>query len=307
MAVRCFESKIEALGEGSTGQTELSRSRLGSLLIPVPSYEEQRAIAHILGTLDDKIELNRRMNQALEEMARALFKSWFVDFDPVRAKAEGRETGLPEEIAALFPDEFEDSELGEIPKGWSVKQLGNIIEISDSKRIPLSSRERAKRQGPYRYYGAAGIVDYVDDFLFDGVYLLVGEDGTVVTSAGNPVLQYVWGKFWVNNHAHVIRAKGGVTVEHLFLLLQRINATPFITGAVQPKLSQKNMNAIPVIQGPPELNQIFGRLIDPFFAKVRALNDEKDVLVSIRDALLPKLISGEIEVTKAECFTTRHV
>ena len=90
------------------------------------SLDEQRAIAHILGTLDDKIELNRRMNETLEAMARALFKSWFVDFDPVRAKAEGRDTGLPREIADLFPDGFEESELGEVPRGW---QVGGIREM----------------------------------------------------------------------------------------------------------------------------------------------------------------------------------
>ena len=87
----------------------------------IPPLPEQRAIAHILGTLDDKIELNRRMNETLEAMARALFKSWFVDFDPVRAKAEGRDPGLPQPLADLFPDRFEDSELGEIPEGWEVK------------------------------------------------------------------------------------------------------------------------------------------------------------------------------------------
>ena len=90
---------------------------------------EQRAIAHILGTLDDKIELNRRMNETLEAMARAIFKSWFVDFDPVRAKAEGRDPGLPRHIADLFPDRFEDSELGEIPAGWEVRSFAETVDI----------------------------------------------------------------------------------------------------------------------------------------------------------------------------------
>ena len=95
----------------------------------VPPLAEQRAIAHILGTLDDKIELNRRMNETLEAMARALFKSWFVDFDPVRAKAEGRDPGLPKPLADLFPDSFEDSELGEIPKGWEIKSIGDLADV----------------------------------------------------------------------------------------------------------------------------------------------------------------------------------
>ena len=111
------------LGEVDDGSPIPSTTRAAVYVrdLEVPPPDEQRAIAHILGTLDDKIELNRRMNETLEAMARALFKSWFVDFDPVRAKAEGRDPGLPKPIADLFPDSFEDSELGEIPKGWEVE------------------------------------------------------------------------------------------------------------------------------------------------------------------------------------------
>ena len=131
LAVRYSEAEIESLGEGSTGQTELSRARLGALLVPVPKREDQRAIACILGALDDKIELNRETNQTLEATARAIFKSWFVDFDPVRAKAVGQKPPrLKPGIAALFPDSFNDSELGEIPKGWSVTSLADQITAS---------------------------------------------------------------------------------------------------------------------------------------------------------------------------------
>lgn len=290
----------------------VSSEDIASAEIPFPPLAEQRAIAHILGTLDDKIELNRRMNRTLEEMARAIFKSWFVDFDPVRAKMEGRwkkgETlpGLPADLWDVFPDRLVNSELGEVPGGWEVGALGDIIEIHDSKRIPLSSRERAKRQGSYRYYGAAGIVDYVDDFLFDGIHVLVGEDGSVVTDEGNPVVQYVWGKFWVNNHAHVLKASSGISDEHLLLLLQQIYVVPFVTGAVQPKLSQTNMTAILVVRAKPEVNAAFNKLIEPIFAKVRALHDEVSLLAAIRDTLLPKLLSGELRVSDAERIAVRY-
>jgi len=319
-ALRKCQPEIEALAEGSTGQTELSRARLAKLRIPLPPIEEQQAIAHILGTLDDKIELLRRMSETLEEMARAIFKSWFVDFDPVHAKAAVRREhtdwtneqvsraacpNLKPEIAALFPDSFEDSELGQIPKGWHVGKLGDIIQIHDSKRVPLSSRERATRQGLYRYYGAAGIVDYVNDFLFDGIYVLVGEDGSVVTELGNPVVQYVWGKFWVNNHAHVLKASGGFSDEHLLLLLKQVYVVPFLTGAVQPKLSQANMNAIPIVRAKTEVNAVFNTLIEPVFAKARTLHDEGGLLAALRDTLLPKLISGELRVPDAERIVGR--
>ncbi len=291
---------------GSSGRQRVPASALENFLVPVPPLAEQHAIAHILGTLDDKIELNRRMNRTLEEMARAIFRSWFVDFDPVRAKMEGRWKkgeslpGLPADLWDVFPDRLVSSELGEIPERWEVGALGDIIEIHDSKRIPLSSRERAKRQGPYRYYGAAGIVDYVDDFLFDGIHVLVGEDGSVMTDIGNPLVQYVWGKFWVNNHAHVLKASSGISDEHLLLLLQQVYVVPFVTGAVQPKLSQTNMTAIPVVRAKPEVNAAFNKLIEPIFAKVRALHDEVSLLAAIRDTLLPKLLSGELQVPDAK-------
>ena len=117
----------------------LNESIIRSFPLSIPSLPEQRAIAHILGILDDKIELNRRMNETLEAMAMALFKSWFVDFDPVRAKVAGRDTGLPKHIADLFPDSFEDSELGEVPKGWRVGRFGDTVEQLRVQENPLSS------------------------------------------------------------------------------------------------------------------------------------------------------------------------
>jgi type I restriction enzyme S subunit len=120
-------SMVELAGHG-TGR--LPTDRLKALEIPLPDKREQRAIAHILGTLDDKIDLNWRMNETLESMARAIFQSWFVDFDPVRAKAKGRDPGLPRPLADLFPDRFEDSELGEIPKGWGVCDVYTIAAVS---------------------------------------------------------------------------------------------------------------------------------------------------------------------------------
>jgi type I restriction enzyme S subunit len=283
--------------------------------LPIPPLKEQQAVACILGALDDKIELNRRTSRTLESIARAIFKSWFVDFDPVRAKSQtsrggaaGRQpTGRAPHLAALFPDAFEKSDLGDIPTGWNIGRLGDAIEIHDSKRIPLSSRQRQERQGPYRYYGAAGIVDYVDDHLFDGIHVLIGEDGSVVTDAGNPIVQYVWGQFWVNNHAHVLKGVNGVCDEQLYLFLQQVNLVPFVTGAVQPKLSQGNMKAIPMVQPPPEVNAAFRQTAEPLFTKLRANHDENGVLAALRDALLPKLISGELRVPDAERIVGRAV
>jgi type I restriction enzyme S subunit len=261
----------------------------------------QRAIAHILGTLDDKIELNRRMNETLEAMARALFKSWFVDFDPVRAKAEGRApSGMDAETAKLFPSELVDSDLGPIPKGWKAGRIGDVIEIHDSRRVPLSSREREQRRGHFPYYGATSVMDYVDAFLFDGRFVLVGEDGSVVTPEGLPFTQYVWGRFWVNNHAHVLTGIRGFSQEHLYLLFQQTNIAAYVTGAVQPKLSQGNMRKIPLVVAPDAVNAKFGLVLDPLFARFRALTEESRTLTRLRDEILPRLLSGKLPVDAAE-------
>ena len=269
---------------------------LRSIEIPIPPLPEQQDIAHVLGTLDDKIELDRRMNRTLEEMARAVFKDWFVDFGPTRAKMEGQAPYLPPELWDLFPDELVGSELGEIPEGWEVGELGKIIEILDRTRIPLNSRQRSQRQGPYPYYGAAGIMDYVDDFLFDGVFVLTGEDGSVIDNDGYPVVQYVRGQFWVNNHAHVMKGKNGVSDEYLYLLLKGQNIGAFVTGAVQPKLSQGNLKAVPIVKPDLTICQTFTALTDPIFSSFRHHSDESHTLSAQRDTLLPKLVSGEIPV-----------
>jgi type I restriction enzyme S subunit len=204
-----FLKSIDFAGFNSgSAQPSLNRNYIYPILIKIPPLPEQRAIARILSSLDDKIEANRCMNETLEAMARAIFKSWFVDFDPVRARAEGRApAGMDAETAALFPDGFEEKEGRRVPMRWRLTTLADAIEIHDSKRIPLSNRERANRHGPYPYYGAASVMDYLDDFLFDGKYVLLGEDGSVVNKDGTPTIQYVWGKFWVNNHAMCLQVK----------------------------------------------------------------------------------------------------
>lgn len=274
---------LDAVANGSTFP-ELYPSDLFEFEICLPPLPEQRAIAHILGTLDDKIELNRRMNQTLEAMAQALFKSWFVGFEPFRDQG------------------MQDSSLGEIPVGWEVLTLCDVATIHDSQRIPLSGRERAQRKGIYPYYGATSIMDYIDDYIFDGIYVLMAEDGSVAEDNDHPVVQYVWGKFWVNNHAHVLQGSNGVSTEHLLLFLNQLNIHPYVTGAVQPKLNQENMCRIPFILPPPHICSLFRERITPIYSLFRANLEQMNILTAIRDMLLPKLLSGEIRVKDAEKF-----
>jgi type I restriction enzyme S subunit len=240
------------------------------------------------------------MNQTLEKMAQAIFKSWFIDFDPVHAKAEGRDTGLPKEIADLFPDSFEDSELGMIPKGWEVGTLGDVVEIYDSKRIPLSRREREKRQGPFPYYGATSIMDYVDDYIFDGIYVLIGEDGSVINEDGTPFMQYVWGKIWVNNHAHVLQGKSYISTEHIYVHLSQTNVSAYVTGAVQLKINQGNLKRIPFILPSEDVAIMFEDILKSYYSQYRNNVEESRTLSTLRDTLLPKLISGELPIPNAE-------
>ena len=255
---------------GSSGRQRVQTDVVQGLKVRVPGLEGQRAIAGILKTLDDKIATNRRVNENLLQQAQALYKDRFVDLRP-----------------------FD----GEMPKDWHLGTISEIIELHDSKRIPLSSRERANLAKIYPYYGATSVMDYVDRYLFDGIYLLLGEDGTVVDSKGFPILQYVEGKFWVNNHAHIITGKNGFSVETLYLLFSLTNVQSIVTGAVQPKISQANLNKVPVvIPSEAELSD-FDSIVQPIFAQIRNLRAENDRLSATRDTLLPRLMSGELDVS----------
>src|SRR5882672_7849913 len=169
--LRELQPQIEMLAQGSTGQTELGRTRLGELLVPTPPMAEQRAIAHILGTVDEKIELNRRTSKALEIIVARLFKSWFIDFDPVHVKLNRGNQALPNDIAELFPDRFEGSELGTIPAGWAVTTLGEHIDASKGmsykgeglaeRGMPMHNLNSVYEGGGYKY---EGIKHYDGDF-----------------------------------------------------------------------------------------------------------------------------------------------
>lgn len=253
----------------STTLSILNKTQFSKIQVVDHSREEEDRIAEFLNMLDLKIEMNTNVNDNLLQQARALYKDRFIDLTP-----------------------FD----GSMPSDWHLGTVSEIIELHDSKRIPLSSRERAELDKIYPYYGATSVMDYVDRYLFDGIYLLLGEDGTVVDGQGFPILQYVEGKFWVNNHAHIITGKNGFTVEMLYLLFSLTNVQSIVTGAVQPKISQANLNKVPVVIPSKTELTAFDESIQPFFAEIRNLRTENDRLVSVRDSLLPRLMSGELDV-----------
>ena len=269
------KDKIESMGSGTTFK-EVSGNTMKGISVRVPQdVSVQKRISAVLGMIDDKIEENERINDNLEQQAKALYKDWFLDFSPFSSD-------------------------GTLPEGWRIGTVGDIIQLHDSKRVPLSGTERSKMAKLYPYYGATSLMDYVDNYLFDGIYLLLGEDGTVVDNLGFPILQYVYGRFWVNNHAHIITGKEGFSVEELYLFFGLTNIKSIVTGAVQQKVSQQNLKKVPAIIPSSTALSSFDELIQPIFSQIRNLRDENARLTSLRDTLLPKLMSGELDVSAVE-------
>ena len=265
------KTKIESMGSGTTFK-EVSGNTLKNILVSVPRDKKvQEQISSILGAIDNKIESNEKINNNLFHQAQALYKNRFIDMEPFS---------------------------GKMPDDWRLGTFSEIIEFHDTKRVPLSNRERANLKKFFPYYGATSIMDYVDKYIFDGVYLLISEDGTVADSKGFPILQYVDGRFWVNNHAHIVTGKNGFTVEILYLLCSLTNIKSIITGAVQQKISQSNLKKVPVIiPSKSDLNE-FDSIIQPIFAQIRNLRAENNRLNNILNILLPRLLSGKLDVSK---------
>ena len=249
---------------------------------------EQKRISRILSVLDDKIDLLRGQNETLEAIAQTLFKRWFVEFE------------FPDENGRPYKSsggKMVSSELGEIPEAWRVGRFNEISINFDSKRIPLSKNERENRKGIYPYYGATSILDYIDDYIFDGIFVLMAEDGTVIDNKGFPILQYIFGKFWVNNHTHVLQGKSPFSTNYIYTILKRTKVNSIVTGAVQPKINQGNMNSIKVtIPHDKRILNSFNKLTDNIFAKIRLNVSNIKLLVKTRNLLLPKLMNGQIRV-----------
>ena len=256
---------------------------------------EQRAIAHVLGTLDDKIELNRRMNETLEAMARALFKSWFIDFDPVRAKMAGRDPGLPQDLADLFPDRLVDSELGPIPEGWEVKTIEDLAEVSSGKRPGVRYAETSDlAQVPL--WGGNGPMGFVPEPLVEYPILLTGRVGTLGS------IFRITSPCWPSDNTLILTVKDKRAFEFLFFQLKRIDFTSLNVGSTQPLVTQTNLKTQLLCFPPANVLERFHTFAEISYARLDESNSESRFLAALRDVLLPKLIAGEIRVRDAETF-----
>jgi type I restriction enzyme, S subunit len=282
-------------------QTGVPHTNLGILRaapVPLPPLDEQHAIAHILGTLGDKIELNRRMNETLEAMARALFKSWFVDFEPVHAKAEGRDPGLPQDIADLFPDSFVDSELGKIPDRWSRAHLEDIANVTSGKRPEIQYPEPSElAQIPL--WGGNGPMAFVPEAMINYPVLLTGRVGTLGS------IFRIHSPCWPSDNTLIIKAKQPAAFEYLFLQLKRIDFIALNRGSTQPLLTQADLKAQALILPPPVLLKRFHAFAETLYSRIIESESESRTLAALRDELLPKLISVELRVRDAARFTSQ--
>lgn len=269
--------KCDAAIRGGYGWEELCDT-----LISVPPIEKQREIVKEYQVIEDRIELNNRIIQKLEETAQAIYKHWFVDFE------------FPDENGKPYKSsggKMVQSELGEIPKGWRSCELKDISNCLDYKRKPLSEAERTNFKGKFPYYGAMGIVDFVQKYIFDGEYLLFSEDGVnVINEKGHPSVFLVNEKFWVNNHAHVLEGKEGYSTRLLYLMLKELNVSDLVTGAAQPKINQENMNSISLVKPGLAAASNFNKITNPTFETIQLKAKENQKLSELKNLLLSKLV-----------------
>lgn len=258
-----FTRYCEFLGQGSA--REYCRfGNISEIEIEFPPIEEQQKIVEYNTAIENRIALKQKINDNLLDSVQAIFRSWFVDYDP-----------------------FD----GVCPSNWETGCVEDIAEFFDSMRKPLSSLERTDMERIYPYYGAVSIVDYVDDYIFDGEYLLVSEDGIyVVDENGHPLIQHISGKFWANNHAHILKGKSGFNEDSLYLFLANTNMAPIVTGAAQPKINQANLKSFPITIPDSETMLKFNNIIQPFFDQRLTNESEIKKLEALQSLLLTRLV-----------------
>ena len=282
-----MQEHMLTLASAGATRNALTKSMIENFDVPRPEIFKQRSIAQILGTLDDKIQLNKQMNEVLEEMAQAIFKSWFVNFDPVHAKAEGKKPfGMDKETAVLFPDSFEDSDLGEIPKGWRIGNLEEIISIESGKR-PNEKSESQTSEFAVQLIGASGLMGYVKDKLYIEPIIVIGRVGT------HGVVQRILGHSFPSDNTLVIRTS---FYEYVYQVMKKINYQSLNVGSTQPLITQSSIKVCKILIPDKMALLKFEELASGLFKKIQSNNEENKILSQLRDMLLPKLMLGEIRV-----------
>ena len=319
LSARPVQQQFHAYANGVT-RFGLRKSDIGRVEVPTPPRADQRAIARVLGALDDRIELNRRMNTTLEAMARALFKSWFVDFDPVRAKMEGRDSGLPRDIAALFPDRLVDSEFGEVPEGWMIRKLGQFTETTSGRsyksdelvegETALVTLKSFRRNGGYR---PDGLKPYRGPYKPEQVVKpgeivvactdvtqaaeIVGRSAVVQRSRRYATLVASLDVLILRPNVEWMKHSflGLLTSSHRFVA----HTHAYTTGTTVLHLQKKSVSEFAFAVPPAALVRWFDNHVRSMDGRLLVDSRQSEVLSVVRDTLLPRLVSGEVRVPAA--------
>ncbi len=310
-----FQHTIEARTIYGSTVNRIALTELPSFPIKIPPLSEQRAIAHILGTLDDKIELNRRMNATLEAMARAIFKSWFVDFDPVHAKARGEQPiGMDADTAALFPDSFEESELGPIPREWRISKIGQEVEAVGGS-TPSTSNPSYWEDGDIYWTTPKDLSSLGSPLLLDTERKITEAGlarissgllpvGTVLMSSRAPVGYLAIAEIPVAiNQGYIAMICNKKLSNHYVLFWCEANMSTIkglSGGTTFNEINKRNFRPIDVLVPPDDVIAAFDRMIDPLYQRLVLNLRESRTLAELRDTLLPKLISGELRVPEVD-------
>jgi type I restriction enzyme S subunit len=269
----------------ATGVPSINRDYLYQISFYYWEPEEQRKIAEILTTVDDAINQTEALIRKYQRIKQGLLQDLLT-------------RGVDEngEVRQYLPTNFQNTSVGKIPKSWRIGSITDFATNFDSKRIPLKQEDRTKKQGDYPYYGASGIIDWIDDYIFNDELILVGEDGENVISRNLPLAFRVKGKCWVNNHAHVYKPLINVNITFLEELLESIDYSRFISGSAQPKLTQSILNKIPLPIPPSDEQQRIGSIIDVYnnllFNEIMALKKFQ----ILKQGLMQDLLTGEVRV-----------
>ena len=307
-AAKVYPPYLFALLRSSEVQTLIEQMHVGTLiphfkkgdfdklLLPVdPDRQNQKFVGDHYFNLSKRIDINRRMSETLEAMARALFRSWFLDFDPVRAKAEGRWRrgeslpGLPAHLYDLFPDSFENSELGKIPGGWQVGRLDDAVLFQ--RGFDLPSKQRSP--GNYPVFAASGMCGYHNQLRVVGPGVVTGRSGVL----GN--VFYVASDFWPLNTTLWVKEFRHFPPAFAFYALRRLNFGRFNAGSAVPTLNRNHIHSLPTLLPPPLLVAAFEGFAKSVRERLENSESHTRILSRIRDQLLPKLISGELRVPLA--------
>ncbi|SED40570.1 type I restriction enzyme, S subunit [Rhizobiales bacterium GAS191] len=281
-----IRQEIEGLGYGSA-QPNVSPSLIQGVKIPLPSLHLQQSVASVLGALDDKIDLNRRMNETLEAMARAIFKDWFVDFGPTWAKMEGRAPYLTPGIWSLFSDQLDQA--GK-PEGWVPGRLHDLFELQRGFDLPADSR----LPGEFVVVAASGPHGFHNKSMVRGPGVTTGRSGVLGR------VFFVQEDFWPLNTSLWIKEFKMSTPLHAYFVLQALDLESFNAGSAVPTLNRNHVHSLPVVVPPRMLVEEFDARCQPLMRMKRANELQSEALAATRDLLLPKLMSGEIRVKDAE-------